>query len=91
MAYSMWQLKNYLHMKLKLLFFGALTDVVSNQQYVIDAVETNVSALDASLKSKHPFLNNYKYKIAVNQQIVEGDHSLKDGDEVAFLPPFAGG
>jgi hypothetical protein len=62
-------------MKLKLLFFGALTDVVSNQQYVTDVVDgTSVSTLDASLKLKHPLLSGYKYKIAVNQQLVEGDH-----------------
>ena len=79
-------------MKLKLLFFGALTDVVSNQQYVTDVVDgTSVSTLDASLKLKYPSLAGYKYKVAVNQKIVENDHPLTDGDEVAFLPPFAGG
>ena len=79
-------------MKLKLLFFGALTDVVSNQQYVTDVVDgTSVSTLDTSLKLKYPSLAGYKYKVAVNQKIVEGEHPLADGDEVAFLPPFAGG
>lgn len=79
-------------MKLKLLFFGALTDVVSNQPHSIDVInETTVTKLNSSLKLKYPSLTSYKYKIAVNQQIVEDDHPLTDGDEVAFLPPFAGG
>lgn len=28
---------------------------------------------------------------AVNQQVVQNDHVLKDGDEVAFFPPVTGG
>lgn len=30
-------------------------------------------------------------RIAVNQQLVEGNIMLSDGDEVAFLPPVTGG
>ena len=28
---------------------------------------------------------------AVNQAVVEGNHPLSDGDEVAFFPPVTGG
>ena len=28
---------------------------------------------------------------AVNQAYVSGDHTLADGDEVAFIPPLGGG
>jgi len=28
---------------------------------------------------------------AVNQQVVEGNHRLADGDEIAFFPPVTGG
>ena len=28
---------------------------------------------------------------AVNQEYVESDHILKNGDEVAFIPPLGGG
>ena len=30
-------------------------------------------------------------KFAVNQEFVEMDHSLSDGDEVAVIPPVSGG
>jgi molybdopterin synthase catalytic subunit len=32
-----------------------------------------------------------RLRAAVNQQLAEGDAALADGDEVAFLPPVAGG
>jgi molybdopterin converting factor small subunit len=79
-------------MKLKLLFFGALTDVVSNKQQIVDGIDTkDIKTLDSFLKLKYPVLNSYKYKIAVNQQIINENKLLNDGDEIAFLPPFAGG
>lgn len=28
---------------------------------------------------------------AVNQQVAQGNHPLRDGDEVAFFPPVTGG
>lgn len=28
---------------------------------------------------------------AVNQQVVDGSHSIKQGDEIAFFPPVTGG
>ena len=30
-------------------------------------------------------------RAAVNGEFVENDHGLKDGDEVVFVPPVAGG
>ncbi len=29
--------------------------------------------------------------VAVNQEVVRGNHPLRDGDEVAFYPPVTGG
>ena len=36
-------------------------------------------------------LNVMNYKIAVNQTIVSSDLGLNNNDEIAILPPFAGG
>jgi molybdopterin converting factor small subunit len=30
-------------------------------------------------------------RAAVNDEMVSWDHALKDGDNVAFLPPMSGG
>ncbi len=79
-------------MKLKLLFFGALSDIVNDKQQIIDVIDAkDVSSLHSFLKIKYPSLNSYTYKIAVNQQVMDENKLLNDGDEIAFLPPFAGG
>ena len=78
-------------MELKLLFFGVLTDVigVSNIEFVMKSGD--VELLNKKLQKDFPALKEYTYKIAVNQEIVTKKMKLKDGDEVSFLPPFAGG
>lgn len=79
-------------MKLKLLFFGVLTDAVgmANKEVVTDSLN-NVQLLDNYLKIHYPLMAKYKYKIAVNQKMAEASHLLNEGDEIAFLPPFSGG
>lgn len=79
-------------MKLNVLFFGGLVDVtgIPQKELITDNV-LDVKLLNAHLLSLYPLLAKHKYKIAVNQKIVEDTHLLQDGDEVAFLPPFAGG
>jgi molybdopterin converting factor small subunit len=34
---------------------------------------------------------NYNFRIAVNSKIINEDPLLRQGDKLAFLPPFAGG
>jgi molybdopterin synthase sulfur carrier subunit len=79
-------------MKLNLLFFGILTDATGVTTFFLDApVFDTVATLDTFVQNKYPRLKNHSYKIAVNQKIIPLSHLLRDGDEVAFLPPFAGG
>jgi molybdopterin converting factor subunit 1 len=48
--------------------------------------------LSRALK-EHPGLVKMKgsIRVAVNFELVDGGTELRDGDEVAFLPPVAGG
>ena len=79
-------------MKLTVLFFGNLQDVVGDTRKVIESDSlSDVKALNEYLQSDYPLLVKQEYKIAVNQKIVEPTYNLANGDEVAFLPPFAGG
>jgi molybdopterin converting factor subunit 1 len=78
-------------MKLKLLFFGVLTDITGFSETELVTDIADVKSLNAFLQNEHLFLKKYSYNIAVNQEIIADDKKLIDGDEIAFLPPFSGG
>ncbi|MBI2618872.1 MAG: molybdopterin converting factor subunit 1 [Ignavibacteriales bacterium] len=50
------------------------------------------SVLDV-LVQRNPHFKDWKpsLRIAVNQEYVHADHALRDGDEVAIIPPVSGG
>jgi molybdopterin converting factor subunit 1 len=52
-----------------------------------------VDALVDELERRHPALGSLRKacKVAVNQELAGGDRVLQDGDEVALIPPVAGG
>jgi len=77
-------------MKIKVLFFGILTDVVKENRLEV-SVEKNMADLERKLIANYPALQKYAYQVFVNKELASGNKLLKDGDEVAFLPPFAGG
>ena len=47
----------------------------------------------AALETKHDAIRGLrgKYRVAINQDMVDGDPALADGDEVVLIPPVAGG
>jgi sulfur-carrier protein len=77
-------------MKVNVLFFGILTDIVKTSSMQIEDVE-NVRQLKSWLWKNYPQTKDMDFQIALNKNIVDGKHELKDGDEIALLPPFAGG
>lgn len=52
---------------------------------------SNIVELENIILKKHSYLDNLVYNIALNQKIVDKKTIIKSGDELAFLPPFAGG
>lgn len=44
------------------------------------------------LRARHHELVGYRQPmVAVNEEYVAADQTLRDGDELAFIPPVAGG
>jgi sulfur-carrier protein len=77
-------------MEVKVLFFGVLAEVTGTScKHYFDTVTT--SDLKLRIADDFPEIVHYNYRVALNSQITEGEQSLNSGDEVAFLPPFAGG
>lgn len=77
-------------MKVKVLFFGIIADATGLQMKEIGDIK-NLDELQKSLTGEFPDLLKYMYQLSVNQKLVSGNETLKDGDEIALLPPFAGG
>ncbi|MFO7754765.1 MAG: MoaD/ThiS family protein [Bacteroidales bacterium] len=77
-------------MKIKVLLFGILAEKAGSAELEIEDV-SSLDELKRHIIKKHPSFAGYKYRISVNQSLADEDVSLADGDEVALLPPFAGG
>ena len=77
-------------MKVKLKYFGMLTDVTAKHNEEIDFDQETIAELVEQLNDMYPGLGNMDFKVAVNQEIVELSDKLNNG-EVALLPPFSGG
>jgi molybdopterin converting factor small subunit len=54
-------------------------------------VKDLVAALDASYPEIAELIHKKKVLVSVNQEIAQEDTPVRDGDDVALLPPFAGG
>jgi molybdopterin synthase sulfur carrier subunit len=77
-------------MKVKVLLFGVLADKAGISFVVVENTY-NLNDLLRNLKTRFPFLEKASYAVARNQEIVRGNTELIDNDEIALLPPFAGG
>ncbi|MEI6594485.1 MAG: MoaD/ThiS family protein [Bacteroidota bacterium] len=75
---------------MKILLFGELTDITKSSSIEIETVN-DVDELKNIVHQKFPSLQNHKYQIAVNSVLLTKNISLNETDEIALLPPFAGG
>lgn len=77
--------------------FGLLKALANNQAELKVPLNggSRVKDLVAVLDAKYPQIGEMIHKkrvlVSVNQEIAHEDAEVKDGDEVALLPPFAGG
>lgn len=77
-------------MKIKVLFFASLRDIVRVPQLEISNC-SGLNELKSKLAADYPGIMAIPFVIAVNNKIEHSDIALKDGDEIALLPPFSGG
>lgn len=83
-------------MKVTVLFFGKVADVMGERQRVLDLSDTEVRlfALRESVLGQAfavDALEAGRVLTSVNQVLMSDDRALSDGDEVAFFPVFSGG
>ena len=81
-------------MKVKVLFFGIAHDVTGFNQELVELREgERLADLLGRYERRFPPLGEMAGSLVgvVNQEITSPEEPLKDGDEVAFLPPVSGG
>ena len=81
-------------MKIRLLFFAVLRDIAGRSEDVLELPDgTRAGDVWQRLRDEHAALRDYIQPpmIAVNESYVAPDQPLRDGDELAFIPPVAGG
>ena len=81
-------------MRIRLLHFASFRDAVGRDEEAREIAEgTRVHELWSVLGSEVPLFRRYPKTppAAVNREYVSPDTVLREGDEVAFLPPVAGG
>lgn len=79
---------------IRVLFFGQLKDVTGAAERVLEAPEgATAASVFERLTEEHPRLAALRASIliAVNEEFAKGERVLREGDEVAFLPPVSGG
>ena len=54
-------------------------------------LKTLIDRIESEIPSIRSVIKEGRTLIAVNQEIAQDETVVSDGDEVAFLPPFAGG
>lgn len=77
-------------MEINVLFFGVLAELTGTGfKHYMDV--NSLGDLRLRIEDDFPGIVQYSYRIAVNNEISFDEPALKNGDEVAFMPPFAGG
>ena len=77
-------------MAVKVLFFGVLAEVTGTDCKHYHGVKS-LGELKLRIEDDFPELEHYNFRISVNNDIINHDPLLSENDEVALMPPFAGG
>jgi molybdopterin synthase catalytic subunit len=81
-------------MKIRVLYFAVFRDKLGRDDDVV-ALAPGACVRDAidALSARHDAIGKLrgKFRVAVNQDFADDDRELTDGDELALIPPVAGG
>ena len=76
----------------RLRYFAILREHIGSSCEKRETTSTTVGELYNEIKNEKDFgLEKESIRIALNGDFVDLDCSLSDGDEIAFIPPVAGG
>jgi molybdopterin converting factor subunit 1 len=78
--------------KVRIEYFAVLREQAGVNEETVDTSARTAAQLYAQLAARHGFdLEQGRLKLAVNAQFSDWSTELRDGDEIVFIPPVAGG
>lgn len=80
-------------MTITIKYFGLVADITQKkeEQLFFESGAMTLKQLQSKLEEQYPELKNTTYSFAINQSLSQSNEVLKNNDEIALLPPFAGG
>lgn len=74
-------------------YFGIIADFTLKKEETFELNETthSIQLLQSQLEKLYPEIKSATYSFALNQKLTDQNETLNNLDEVALLPPFAGG
>ena len=79
-------------MRIQVRYFASIREALGRREEAREVAEgASVADLWEQLVAEQPRLREQRYRPAVNQEYVEPATALREGDEVAFIPPVSGG
>ncbi len=77
--------------RVNVLYFASLRDAAGVASETVD-VDGNLRALYTALRERHGFvLPVERLRVAVDGTFARWDDAVRDGSEIAFIPPVSGG
>ena len=76
-------------MVVKVLFSGVLSEITYTKIKYYREVKS-ISDLKHRIQDDFPEVAHYDFRIYLNNEIINDESVLNDGDEVILMPPFAG-
>jgi molybdopterin synthase sulfur carrier subunit len=77
-------------MEIEILSFGKIAEFIKPQKLNLEGI-TDTDGFQQYLEKTHPQLQNMKYKLALNKQLVQSNTMLNHDVTIAIMPPFSGG
>jgi len=81
-------------MHVQVLYFAVFRERLGRSEEKLELADaTNVGDAVGALAQRYPAIAQLRgrFRVAVNQDFVDDTHVLRDGDELALIPPVAGG
>jgi molybdopterin synthase sulfur carrier subunit len=81
-------------MSIRVLFFASLADIAGGRERHVEPAEvTDVLSVFNKFAAEFPDMQSHRASIlfALNSEFTRLDAPVRDGDEIAFLPPVSGG